>query len=127
MLVGAMTITQIVIITGFALPSCRKGLANGDMVSRAPLFRYRLSLGIAILILVSASAAVLAWTGSPAKIGFFTGLVLMALGSLAATSPKHAKANMIEFLKSNRAHLKPEFVAEATEWLSSNESHPGSP
>lgn len=125
-LVGAMTISQMVIIFRFAIPSCVKSLATGDMVSKAPLIRYRWSLAVTSVMLVAALAAVLTWTGSAAKIGFFTGLILVALRSLSATSPKHARANMTEFLNSNRPHLKPEFVARAEDWLLSEESHPSS-
>lgn len=124
-LVGAITITQMVIVVRFALPSCHKALSSGDMISTVPLIRYRSSLVVTTAILVAASAAVLGWTGSSAKAGFFVGLGLVALRSINASSSKHARANMMEFLNSNRPHLRPEFVAKAQDWLSSEESQPG--
>jgi hypothetical protein len=121
MLVGAMSITQIVIVSRFALPTCRELLDMGDMLSTAPVLRYRLSLLIGLVILIAASAVVWTWTGRAANAGFFTGMVIMALQSLGAVSPKHHRNNMMEFLESNRAYLSPGFLEKADAWASSGE------
>lgn len=115
MLVAAMSIAPAVIVLRLALPTCKELLAMGDLLSRAPVIRYRLSLVVSLAILVLPSLAVLTWAGGPAKIGYFCGLFLMGIKALGAASAKHYRNNMAEFLASNRSVLSPGFLMKARE------------
>ena len=103
LVVGAFTITQILIILFFGIPFTLKLKREGKLKSLSPVRSYVISL-----VILSALFCLFLWLVNrflpSALIGYYIGIGISILASLGKVGAN--PANISDYLETNRSHLR---------------------